>query len=470
MEEAMEEASAPPWKRWLPSAGSECERLPAPAQHLLAFAAALFHAPAVARSRRFAEEVFAFSEGDTPRARPSSDAAHAAARREARRRSRLADERRGIEGERDASDSFTARSARVADAGAAGSELDAPTSSHPTREQQSARGVGESAPPKPSAHGPTNESPVEETASDFPVVVEDAREAGAHVAAWADLEGCETRLGGALFLLNLFTGLRLPECFDEDYQLSEHITGWGLAELLARALLGEACAEFERDPLWVALARLDGRAEGEPPAPALRVGESYRAPARWLKLFAPRDEEWVVCEDEWRLVLLHSGCFPVAVQPLNGLTPLEAAARLADEYRAQGVSVARLEPAPAPDARAALRRAGLSPPFERFSFFDQLFADGGGASLSADLRRWMGWTFSFLKYALGRSLAGEDGADTEEAMREMLVRRGRLYCTATHVDLVMEMSGVSLAARRAGFDASPGWVRDLVRVVAYHYE
>jgi len=35
---------------------------------------------------------------------------------------------------------------------------------------------------------------------------------------------------------------------------------------------------------------------------------------------------------------------------------------------------------------------------------------------------------------------------------------------------LMPLREVSLAVRRAGLDASPGWVRDLVRVVAFHYE
>ena len=83
----------------------------------------------------------------------------------------------------------------------------------------------------------------------------------------------------------------------------------------------------------------------------------------------------------------------------------------------------------------------------------------------------MSWTFPFLKYALCRSLADAGGEDEdEEEARVLIVRRGRLYCTATHVDLTLELSGLSFEARRAGLDASPGWVRDLMRVVAFHYE
>jgi hypothetical protein len=513
-----EEALAPPWKRWLPTAGVECERLHATAQRLLAFAAALFHAPALARSSRFAAEVFAFAEGDATRTQPSSDAA--TARPETKPRALVSDENsnanesRGVNESdsanesRNASDSATSRAARGDDARHGRSELESATPSRSPRVQESERdSAPEQATPQQPSHETARRSTGEARDCDVSVVADEEGEADAHHAPWDELEGCETRLGGALFLLNLFAGLHLPECFDDEYGLSGHITGWGLTELLTRTLLGSACARFDGDPLWGALASLDGRREGEPPAAGLRVGDDYRAPARWLKLFAPRDEAWLASEDNaGRLLLRHAGGFPIAVRTLGGLTLLEAAAQVADEYRAQGVAVGRLEEvgrlkdagqpedAPTTDAGAELGSDelgsdelggeklqsvglrsegrggdGLSSQREPVHVFDGLYVHGG-AALSRDLLRWMGWTFPFLTYALARSLAGEDEPGAEESARALLVRRGRLYCTATHVDLVLEMSGVSLAARRAGLDASPGWVRDLVRVVAFHYE
>jgi hypothetical protein len=93
--------------------------------------------------------------------------------------------------------------------------------------------------------------------------------------------------------------------------------------------------------------------------------------------------------------------------------------------------------------------------------------------LSSGIRRWAEWALPFLFYALALALAcAEDfeAAEFEASARALLLKRGRLFSTATHVDLLMEMSQVSLAARRAGLDASPGWVRDLVRVVSFHFE
>ncbi|MDT7689980.1 MAG: hypothetical protein QOE46_2739 [Acidobacteriota bacterium] len=452
-----EETSSPPWQRWLASAGIECEWLHTQAQRLLSFAAALFHEPALARSRGYAEEVSAFSTREARR--------DALATRDALPSTRAGSNVRG----RDAADSAAPRNTESGEERDDSDRLDTRASTHSSRARADKRDANESVMKRSTERVSADESTVEETARASSVEAEDT---DAHAAPWSDVEGCETRLGGALFILNLLARLCLPECFDEDYGLAEHVTGWGLTELLARALLGEECDEFENDPLWDALARLDGRAGSEPPAYALRVGQSYRVPARWLKLFAPREEAWLVCEEEERLILRHTGGFIVAVCPLEGHKCEEVAARVVEEYVAQGVAAPRLEEWRTPREGAELSLppdvgAELSASADRFPSFKNLSAYD--ARLSADVRRWMGWTFPFVRYALARVLAEEE-TETDLAVREMIVRRGRLYCTATHVDLVMEMNGVSFAARRGGLDASPGWVRDLVRAVAFHYE
>jgi hypothetical protein len=443
VEESREQV--PPWRRWLPPDGGECVRLHTAARSLLSFAAALFHAPSLARSREFAEEVAAFEEGVAAQAHPSPEDARANAAQSAKPRAHDADD-----GRADARTSLgdARRGAAHADAAPVASR-EAARSPSPDADAQALKTRGEASTDR--AEEPPAVRPARDVGEshDSGTVEDVAEEEGdlekAEAAPWAALGGCETRLGGALFLLNLLVGLRLPECFDEAYALSEHVTGWGLTELLARSLLGDVGAEFEDDPLWGALAHLDGRAGGEPPARGLRVGASYRVPARWLKLFAPREGEavWLAAGGEGRLVLTHAAGFPVAVLPLAGREPSEAAAQFVDEYRAHGL-------------RVSLR-----------------FKDGGGRveDETEDVRRWMSWTFPFLKYALRRSLDAEGGGPGgDESARALLVRRGRLYCTDTHVDLVLEPSGLSFEARRAGLDASPGWVRDLMRVVAFHYE
>jgi hypothetical protein len=90
-------------------------------------------------------------------------------------------------------------------------------------------------------------------------------------------------------------------------------------------------------------------------------------------------------------------------------------------------------------------------------------------NLPASMRRWLRWTFPFLHHLLVRALGAE--ADTPlELARLLLLKTGTLYCTATHINLVMRMDQISMPVRRAGLDANPGWLLDLRRAVSFHYQ
>ena len=52
----------------------------------------------------------------------------------------------------------------------------------------------------------------------------------------------------------------------------------------------------------------------------------------------------------------------------------------------------------------------------------------------------------------------------------LLLRRGQLYVTSSHVDLVMPLGSVSMPVRIAGLDFDPGWLPAFGRVVQFHYE
>ncbi|HZI18144.1 MAG TPA: hypothetical protein VEY09_06055 [Pyrinomonadaceae bacterium] len=229
-----------------------------------------------------------------------------------------------------------------------------------------------------------------------------ARHEPAALGPWLGEAEFETDLAGAFYLLNLFRLAGLPECFDEELNLSEHLSGWGLAELFARWLLaaedeagdGIVPEEFEGDGLWELLARLEGRAGGEPPAAEFRCGESFRMPESWAARF---------------------GADEAAHRPLAE-----------DETRA--------------------------------------WPAAGG-----DLRRWMGRVFPFLRGLLAR-LLGDETLSRGELARALLLRRGVVYVTGMHVDVVLGLDQISLDVRRAGLDASPGWSRDLARVVTFHFQ
>ena len=392
---------APPWQLWLPSLERSCETLPLETQRLLASAVALFHAPALARSTTFAAEVTRWL--------------FAIARRQAAQ-------------------------LNAAPLPRAASAVRAPAikfddSAGPTAAQNFAEG-------SPRIGRVTS------------------NEAGATAVSktelwrfWRNLSGYQTRIGGVLFLLNLLQQTRLPECFDEELDLSRHVSQWGLLELLGKALLGPSAEDFADDPLWMILQLLDDRAPGDVPGVSLPEPDKYRMPAEWLKRFVDPDEPLCVGGSAGRLRLYHrSGEFTVIDCALDELNVAEQTAAELKRYQAQGVS-------------ARLAETGTLEEELRGLFLQRMRRLAEWSSLPRSMQRWMSWTFPFLNYVLVRAL----GEDTGPALL-LLQKTGTLYCTATHVDLVMRMDQIALPVRRAGLDADPGWLPDLARVVSFHFE
>jgi hypothetical protein len=88
------------------------------------------------------------------------------------------------------------------------------------------------------------------------------------------------------------------------------------------------------------------------------------------------------------------------------------------------------------------------------------------AGASFAVRRWLAVVTPLLRQMLAAAL----GIETGDAAAALLLRRGQLYVTPSHVDLVMPLDGVSLPVRLAGLDFDPGWLPAYGRVVQVHYE
>ncbi len=105
--------------------------------------------------------------------------------------------------------------------------------------------------------------------------------------------------------------------------------------------------------------------------------------------------------------------------------------------------------------------------------FDQAPLDGLISplvkGLNPNLARWLAMALPYIRLRLRQAL---NPSTTEEPdLLESLLRyRGRLYVTSTHVDLVMRLDDISLAARMAGLDCDPGWLPDFARVVQFYFE
>ncbi len=83
------------------------------------------------------------------------------------------------------------------------------------------------------------------------------------------------------------------------------------------------------------------------------------------------------------------------------------------------------------------------------------------------MRRWLAVVTPLLCSMLARTLGVEGDGDPAAVL---LLRRGQLYVTSSHVDLVMPLDGASLPVRLAGLDFDPGWLPAYGRVVQFHYE
>lgn len=87
------------------------------------------------------------------------------------------------------------------------------------------------------------------------------------------------------------------------------------------------------------------------------------------------------------------------------------------------------------------------------------------AGVSRDLRTWLAWVTPLLRAMLSRALG-----EARDLFTGLLLRRGRLYVTSSHVDLVLPLESVALPVRVAGLDFDPGWLPAFGRVVQFHYE
>jgi hypothetical protein len=236
--------------------------------------------------------------------------------------------------------------------------------------------------------------------------------------AWED--GEFTRAGGILYLIHLMRRGELLRHFDTG------LGGWELIELLGRCLLDDS-PELADDAIWAALAQLDGRDAGTPPGSGFEPQPAYIAPAAWLdnidaqpRFARYRSRGVEIWTEEGFLALDSQG----GERPFGGLE--------------------RLTPA----RRRKLRRVSRVRPIS--------------TSVGPALRRFLHFVLPYARWRMDRALGGLP-------LKEALLRTGRLYVTATHVDLVMPMNEISVPVRLAGLDANPGWVPELGRVVTFHF-
>jgi hypothetical protein len=232
-------------------------------------------------------------------------------------------------------------------------------------------------------------------------------------------DGSPTRFGGILYLVHVLLRSDLLS-FDVG------LRGWALLELLARCLLFPKGSAVAEDTVWDALALLDFREPGSDPGADFTPQPIYAAPECWLR----------------------------------GLDESPLYARFRGErlelWREEGfLTLDATRPVEAPLCARMTRR-------ERRAFRKDASVRAVGTDLAPALRRFLHFVLPYVRWRLRRALGRAPLAD-------VLQRRGTLYVTRSHVDLVMRMGEITMPARVAGLDADPGWTPELGRIIRFHF-
>jgi hypothetical protein len=85
--------------------------------------------------------------------------------------------------------------------------------------------------------------------------------------------------------------------------------------------------------------------------------------------------------------------------------------------------------------------------------------------LSAAARAWLSLVVPYVRHRIKRAGVANDPAE----VAAMIARPGRIVVTSSHVDVVMALSDISVAVRRAGLDRDPGWQPGFGRVIRIHF-
>ncbi|MGO9428665.1 hypothetical protein [Rhodoblastus sp.] len=255
--------------------------------------------------------------------------------------------------------------------------------------------------------------------------------------------GVDTALGGVMFLINAMCALDLPERFEAGWRLASSLGAWSVLEILGRTLLASD-RDCLGDSIWPAIAALSKRG-GERLGLHMPRRAAYRLPAAWGAQMPAEDSEPAAWAAHGRRLRLWSrGSYVLSDRGFAGSLAAQARA----EARRHGCAHA---PARAPFGDAPLAALPEPPPV-----------------LSPALARWLSLVVPFVRRRLARSLGVEP--DPERLAQALLRRRGRLYVTSTHVDLVMPLNAVSVPVRLSGLDRDPGWLPAFGRVILFHFE
>jgi len=297
-------------------------------------------------------------------------------------------------------------------------------------------------------------------------------------------ENCRTELGGILFLIPFLQHLRLFTTEPHPFPVMHDLSAWAWLELIGRTLLRETFAEVAHDPIWRVLAILDGRQPEEPGGMAFRGEAEYILPAAWLVSTGSAPDvakQWLWHFDKTRLRVLHPAGFVAADLMITHESLASRLQTLQQEWHLEAASLRQatdveftviqeesfLNPARCLTSKRFFQHDMDGSPLISKTIHPPTHTDVAQAGKTA-LDRWLQFLLPYLRWRLGTALKLEN-ADGATISRQLFFRRGELFVTRAHIDLVMSLNDATLNVRVAGLDCNPGWVPALCRVVTFHY-
>src|SRR5271157_198144 len=281
-----------------------------------------------------------------------------------------------------------------------------------------------------------SEQPSQSCAIEAPKVLSDVKlavQAGDYIA---------TEICGLFFLVNLMRVLRIPQVLEQECDCEFGLGSWEWLELIARSLLGPNLPELAGDPVWSLLSILDGRPPEQSAGKDFRPAALYRLPQSWIPEELTDATTAGVRVHRDRFEIWTSLGFPLTSSSFD------------DALSAQDILACAGGRSLSSFRRMPRYRSGTC---------------ALGARLEMPLQIFLAFLMPYLRWRLAASL-GLARDSRPDLAKLLLLRTGKVWMTATHVDVVMPLKQATSAVRLAGLDTDPGWVGDFGRVIKFYFQ
>lgn len=245
-------------------------------------------------------------------------------------------------------------------------------------------------------------------------------------------EGTHTSLGGAIFLVNVLTRLRLPAVIPALAELNP----WALLGAVSAALLSNHFPLHQSDPLWSMVNELAGLEVEEIWGRELPESDNFSLLPEWLVLLPTTPAVCRLERQNGRLRLWDTAA-PILL------------ADLPDNPNASESLV------------AAYKEAGISMIIESQPGWTEL-QTAANPLFAPNLAWHVARLRPFLTHLL-ETLTGFSAA-------AILHQPATLYISRTHVDLRLSLEQITIPLRRAGLDRTPGWQPEFGYIVTIYFE